>query len=60
VERAPCQKVCYPTQREANKALTKLLRFRAVHGKTDRMELRAYACPTCEAWHLTSMEWGGA
>lgn len=40
-------------------ALNKLMRFRAVHGQTDRMELRAYACPSCEAWHLTSMEWGG-
>jgi len=58
--KCPSGKVRYPTQREANKALTKLLHFRAVQGMTDRMEIRAYSCQRCDGWHTTSMDWGGA
>jgi hypothetical protein len=53
------RKVRYGTRKEANSMLTKLLRFRAVEGKTDRLEVRAYACTCCGGWHLTSMDWGG-
>lgn len=49
-----CAKVSYPSQAEARKALTKLVRFRGVQCQTDYMEDHAYACPHCESWHLTS------
>lgn len=58
---AECEtgKIRYGSQREANKALTKLLRFRAVQGRTERLEQRSYHCRPCDGWHLTSMPWGG-
>lgn len=52
-----CRKIKYTSQAEARKALTKLTKFRAIHGgDLDRLEQRAYPCPICVgSWHLTSM-----
>lgn len=49
----PLGKISYPTDREARKALTRLVRIRAVKG-SERMEDHSYRCPECGAWHLTS------
>jgi hypothetical protein len=54
-EPVECTKVPYGSQREARKQLTKLMRFRAVRGD-DRIEVRAYPCPICTRWHLTSLD----
>ena len=51
----PSGKIPYRDQREARKQLTRLLRRRAVSG-TDRIEVGAYACPDCDAWHLTHLD----
>lgn len=49
-------KVCYPTEREAKKALTRLIRVRAVQG-SDTFEVSAYKCPKDRRhWHLTSLD----
>lgn len=55
-----CHKIKY-SEDEA-KTLAKQLKRAAkkVFGNTDRQEKRAYQCPKCSAWHLTSIsqnEW---
>lgn len=54
-----CAKVTYPTEREARKALTRLIRFRAVDPKSEFMEDHAYHCQECDLWHLTSKSRNG-
>lgn len=54
----PVGKVSYPSEREARKALTRLVRFRAVHGD-GFLEDHAYRCPACPSWHLTSKKLSG-
>lgn len=51
--RCPLGKVGYPSDREARKVLTRLVRFRAVTF-AERMEDHSYRCPECGDWHLTS------
>ena len=51
-----CNKVSYDSKIEASteaKAITKSNRW---WGNNDGPKLRAYLCPTCENWHLTSMK----
>jgi hypothetical protein len=53
-----CVKVPFASKREADKELNKLLRKRAVRLNRSRpMECRAYECPGCGQWHLTSSAW---
>lgn len=49
----PTGKITYPSDREARKTLTRLIRHRAVRGD-QRIEDHSYQCPECGAWHLTS------
>lgn len=61
--RAPCGKVGYSSQREADKALTRLVRYRAVRGfDPERIEIRSYRCSKeicvregVPVFHLTSL-----
>lgn len=48
----PCRKVAYPTEKEAKWRLKNIkhAKQRAVTPQ------RAYECPLCGAWHLTSQE----
>lgn len=50
-------KVRYPTQRVANKALDTLWRA-AIQGrlKGEKIPCRCYACTRCRGWHLTSQK----
>lgn len=48
--RAGCQKTGYPTKRDAITALNRAQKRRLGKGA-----LRAYACPDCRRWHLTSL-----
>jgi hypothetical protein len=45
----PCQKRNYRTKRDAKQAM----RSAQAQGK-GRLRLRAYRCPHCPYWHLTS------
>ncbi len=62
--RMPCGKAGYSSRAEANKALTRLMRLRAVRGQVAEMECRAYRCdrPCCceldgvDIHHLTSKD----
>lgn len=52
-----CDKVGYPTQLSAKLAL---LRIRRTGKQTANYHVkRAYLCPYCHAWHLTSKSRGG-
>lgn len=37
-------------------ALSEINRIRASHRRNQPTELRAYPCPYCKRWHLTSQE----
>ena len=57
-EFAHCEKRSYRSERSARQKLRELRRSHRHHfgGKT---EDRAYQCPHCRAWHLTSHKWEG-
>lgn len=46
-QREGCVKISYPSQAAAHVKLTRLAR-------ENRPECKAYECPHCGAWHLTS------
>lgn len=58
----PCGKMAYSSRKEANKGLARLVRTRALQGRSDDIECRAYGpchMDLCrqsgrEIWHLTS------
>jgi len=45
-----CRKECL-SKKEANKILGEAKRY----GRKDKIPKRAYHCPKCKAWHLTSV-----
>lgn len=49
--RPPCQKKTFETEKDANKSL---LRIAVLEQKREK-PVRAYECPSCGLWHLTSM-----
>lgn len=53
IKRRPCQKVRYPNELEAK---IKLARIRS-QDHDDHHEQRAYRCPWCRGWHLTSEDY---
>ena len=50
---APCFKVRYGNKALAHAALAQIAAERALHGNA-KFEQRAYWCPRCNFWHLTS------
>lgn len=46
-----CHKTWFRSEEHANKILDKILR----DPKTVRVPCRAYQCPKCSGWHLTSL-----
>ena len=48
----PCTKIAYPTETEAKWHLRQIKQKDGEHKKP----YRAYECPHCSAWHLTSRE----
>jgi hypothetical protein len=58
-----CWKVPFASQRDASRELTRLLRKRAIQAAMKQirpMECRAYECPNCQQWHLTSSAWAAS
>jgi hypothetical protein len=51
-----CDKVPFATERAARRQLAEIRRQKPGHaGRVKaRRPMRAYRCPACEAWHLTS------
>ena len=54
--KCPTGKERYPTQAQAEDVLLKAKIARALRHNEKRRETRAYACPKCLGWHLTSKE----
>lgn len=52
-----CRKRRYPTRVDAMIALADIDR-RAAQGNENRDEIRAYRCPRCKGWHVTSQPKG--
>lgn len=50
-----CQKVRYPDDLSAKAALRTLRRAKE-ENPTYRYPVRAYRCPDCKGWHLSSIE----
>ncbi len=48
--RGPCGKVCYGSMEDAELDSRRLFAVAAFHGN----RVRAYPCPTCKCWHLSS------
>jgi len=48
-----CDKRTFPTQKDAKASLAKI---RNVSGENQK-PIRAYECPICSGWHLTSKEY---
>lgn len=49
-----CEKVAYPSQREANEVINSFHKSH-LRGRTGKkIPCRAYRCPDCGMWHLTS------
>jgi hypothetical protein len=50
----------FPDEHTAKDALVQAKIRRSLHGSSKRRERRAYECPDCHGWHLTSSdEWRG-
>lgn len=49
--RCGCRKRRYPDEVSARLALATI---RPRHERRDKTEARAYRCPRCKGWHLTS------
>lgn len=47
----PTRKVCYPDRKAANLQMLYIWKSRK---RAQRCERRAYECPRCGNWHLTS------
>jgi len=45
-----CEKVCFPSETSARRAVKRARRSKKHH----RRECRTYYCPHCHAWHLSS------
>lgn len=48
------EKVAYPDERAASRALVECKISRALHNNTRRREQRVYECRHCRSWFLTS------
>ncbi len=59
MRRAPCRKVRYRDRIGAQLALAGLANGHGRHETRPKDERRAYRCPTCKGWHLTSMRLPG-
>jgi hypothetical protein len=49
-----CEKVTWPTEQEARQALLDAKIAKGLKRNSRRREQRAYWCPRCQGWHLTS------
>jgi hypothetical protein len=54
-EHSPCNKLAYRSRKKANSARQIINHNSRVLGKKPKMK-RAYHCPRCNFWHLTSRQ----
>lgn len=50
----PCTKNTYSSEEQAKKHLKEIRRYAESHEQKNHIPVRAYPCPFCKGWHLSS------